>query len=470
MAMTDSYAGQVWASTPVEALVTNFFLRDMPDLKNNAGTLLPLIEKRPMQAVSGRWVVWPATFGRNTGVQNLGYGGAIPQAGRQSALDFTTRTRQGMGRIAIDGVTYRHAKTNGGAFVAIDQMEMTKMMDDMMVDRARQVHGDGSGRLAEVVSEDNTNITLKVNSSIEGAASIKASGTIDASGWLDVDQRVAFVTSAGTIRAPSAASATVNGVYIKTITASGDNVVITVALTPGGTTLADIALTAGDWMVRAGAETSIALATTSFRVELTGIGGILSDADVNDGVGIGGTQQGGVENMTSATGFQGQASTVAGNAGVVLDNGGAGRRPNSYELMLDAISDAERLNNANITLVMSGYPAFNDYAAKAVPDKRYNDTTVLKTGQTEIQINGLPWVKDRFHYQNCVSLLALDQIELIETQPITQLHLGDMTDWERVIGTSGSAEDKYWRGWVWEDQIRTLVRQRAGARLTELSL
>jgi hypothetical protein len=73
-------------------------------------------------------------------------------------------------------------------------------------------------------------------------------------------------------------------------------------------------------------------------------------------------------------------------------------------------------------------------------------------------------VKDRFAYQNEVLFLALNQIHLVETQAFSDLSVEDVTTWKQAGDT-----DKWWRGWVWEDQIVTDVRQRAGARLTELS-
>jgi hypothetical protein len=53
---------------------------------------------------------------------------------------------------------------------------------------------------------------------------------------------------------------------------------------------------------------------------------------------------------------------------------------------------------------------------------------------------------------------------------MTSLNIGEgMQAWERVY-EGGVPTDKYWRGWVWQDQLAVCegVRERMGAVLTEL--
>lgn len=480
----DATSGVVYGATGTtyyDNVMTNYFLQAFPDAKNNGSVLLGMLERVPSVTVDGKFVVFPVSFGRNTGLQNLGFSDgtvrpAIPVAGRQSYATMSTFSRQGMGTIDIDGEILRNAKVNGGAYADATQLEMSKFMDDVRIDRARQVHNDGSGRLAEVASVSTTTITLKVNQSIEGAANTKGAGTLDQTGWFDVGQRIAFITNDGT-PTPITIDATQEGVYVTAIAVSGNNVTIQVALTPGGSAV-DVSaeLTAGDWIVRA-ADTALSTnyRSTSWRSELTGFGGIMSDANIFDGVGTSSASQQGSFSMTSATAASFQGIAVSGNAwnqAVVLDNGGAGNRPISIDLMQQSVSDAEKANNADIEFGMMSYETYNSYLSLIQPDKRYVNTLDLPTGHKTLSFNGIPLFKDRFCYQNRVLWLGLQGIQMLETQPMRSLSMMEgMASWERVITTDGRPIDKYWRGWVWQDQIALTgtVRQRVGAILCELS-
>lgn len=453
------------ASSYYDHLLTNYFLQMLPDARNNSNVLLSMIDKRPTTAVSGKYIVFPVRFGRSTGLNNVGYGGVIPDPGFQKAQTYSTMTRKGMARIALDGDTIRHGKTNGGAYAEAMQIEMEGIIDDIMIDRARQVHNDGSGRLAEVKSISGTEITLKVNSSIEGAATTRAAGTLDK--YIEVGMRIAAFDNAAVAHT---FAASVHQVYVTEVTVSGADVKIKVATTPTGSalTLAGT-LVQNDWLVRCSQATGAATlrADSGYRTEMMGIGGVYSDTNVLDGVGLSGLQQTNAgENLTaSATGFQGlDAALYDFNRGIVLDNGAAGNRPLTEELMQQAISDAEEINNANVELILSSFPTYNSYVKLLTPDKRYNNTLELAGGHKTLTFNGIGWVKDRFCYQNRVYFLALDQFHILETAPLQALVGGDVTTWERL-----DEYDKYWRGWTWEDNMIVEIRNRTGAVLTELA-
>lgn len=469
-------------------VMTNWFLTNFPDAKNNGCVLLPMIDSQGAEAVGGKAIVFPVSFGRNTGTQNIGMPNGsvnpkIPVPGRQQFSTMATRTRQGMATIAIDGATHRNAKTNGGAYADALTMEMAKVMDDQKVDRARQVHNDGSGRIAEVSAITATLITLRVNSSIEGATNTRGVGTLDQTGWLDVGQRVAFIENQGTpqVKNISSGGTAMQGLYVQAISSSGNNVTITLSFTPGGaaitsntTPVGGFTIAVGDWMVRAADEESLSHLDTGWRAELTGIGGIMSDANVFDGVGVTSASQQLADRFieTTATSFQGvPVSGNTWNQAVVLDNGGSGNRPISQDLMQQSVSDAEKRNNAMIQFGLCSYETYNSWVAVNAVDKRYDNTLNLQTGHTAIGFNGIPIFKDRYCYQNRMYWLDLSPLKRLETQAMTSLNIGEgMQAWERVY-EGGVPLDKYWRGWVWQDQLAVIdgVRERMGAVLTELS-
>lgn len=455
-------------------ILTNFFLQLLPDARNESSVLLGMIEKVGKTPVSGRYLVWPVLFGRNTGVGSVGYRGAIPDPGNRNAATATALSRVGMATIMLDGDTIRHGKTNGGAYAEAVKLEMEGVIKDIMIDRARQVHNDGSGRIAEIATHTagTSTLTVKVNSSIEGASTTNAAGTLDQ--YFEVGERIAFITSAGTIHDPYASQ---QSAYVQSIAVSGTTVTLTIGNTPtsGAVVTQNVAnqIAANDWIVRCSADTFTDRADSAFKREIMGLGGILSDVGTLNGLTASGSQQSGSYNdtETATTWFQGVVcSSNTWNQGVVLDSSGAGNRPLTEALMQQAVSDAERLNNANITALLSSYPTYDSYVALLTPDKRYQNTTDLKGGHTTLSFNGLPYIKDRFHYQNSISFLALDQLQLCETAPLQSLTAEDVTVWQRAVNSSGKPLDKYWRGWVYDDElIVSGVRQRAGARLVNLS-
>lgn len=467
MAITDTNGVQYASGQPYyDHLLTNYFLQLLPDARNNSTVLLSMMDKRPTQAVSGRYIVFPVRYGRSTGLNNVGYGGVIPDPGRQNAATYSTITRKGMARIALDGDTIRHGKTNGGAYAEAMQVEMEGIVNDIMIDRARQIHNDGSGRIAEIkTAGGSTTLTLKVNSSIEGAATTRAAGTLDK--YLEVGMRLAkFPNSGGTSTAWDAA-----GNYVIVVTAvaqSGSDVTITANSMAGASITFSAASAVGDWIVRCstGSTAAQAIKDTAYRREMMGIGGVFSDTGTLNGMVSSGSQQTAAEDdtVTSTVFFQGITSAQDFNKGIVLDNGGAGNRPLTEELMQQAVSDAEELNGANIDLILSSFPTYNSYVKLLTPDKRYNNTLELAGGHKTLTFNGIAWEKDRFCYQNRVYFLAMDQFHILETAPLQALVAGDIATWERLPD-----QDKYWRGWTWEDNMIVEVRNRTGAVLTELS-
>ena len=453
---------------------TNFFLDNMPDALNTSTVLLDKIEKTTRQTVSGRYIMWPVLKGQSLGVANVGYGSVIPDPGYRGADMAGTISRKMMMRIALDGDTIRHGKTNGGAYMEAQRIEMEGVMNAAMLNRARQVHNDGSGRIGTLKALTASAavdcvFTMQVNTSIEGAATTRGAGTLE--NYIENNMCVAFCTSAATMRLGSTVNTNQTGFFVRDIAISGNDVTFKLSLTPGGAailanTVQNIA--ANDWIVVAGVVDASNL-SCGVKHEILGIGGIFSDTGVIDGMQGSATQQSMTAfdvTTTSSTYFQGiLCSSNLYNQGIVLDNSGIGNRPLTEALLQQAVSDAERINNANVEFLLSHPYTYDSYVALLVRDKRYQNTTDLGGGHTSLSFNGLKWVKDRFCYQNRVYGLALSgQIEICETSPLAPLNAGDVTTWERVTN-----QDKYSRGWVRDDQlIVSDIRNRCGFVLTEL--
>ena len=471
---TGVYFGDTGTSSFSSNVITNFFLPILADARNNSTVLWNYIKDAEGFDISGRFVIWPVQWGRNTGHNSIRPGGSLPIPTSEQYATYTSETRTNVARIKIDGETLRRAKENGGAFVSAVMKEADSMVDNITVDMARQIHNDGSGRMAEVYANmSGTTLTVKFSSAIEGNASLISGAGAPLIGkstmYLEVGDRISFVSSTGTLRALSSGGQ--NAFYV--ISISGGNT-ISFATTIGGSAVNSASFatvpTATDWIVRASNEVVTDYTSTAYRAEMMGLGGILSDANVADGMGVSANgQQSGANNLTSAaTGFQGiDATTSPGtifNQGIVNDNGGSGLRALSEALMQQALSDTEEINNANVDLLVMPYGTYNSYVKLTVPDKRYTNTTDLKGGHKTIDFNGLPIVKDRYCYPGRVMFIATDMIRRFTVEPLRPLAYQGVPTWERLRDV-----DAYWTGWVASENIGAMVRNKTGAVLTELS-
>lgn len=459
-----------------EHIMTNFFLPFIADARNNSTVLYSMVEKLAKDTTSGRFIVWPTRTTRNAGRGAIGPGGQLSDPTSQGFATAFTETRTYQGRIKIAGELLRRGKTNGGAFLPIEPIEVEGQMDDIAVDFNRMIHNDGSGRLAETVTDNaaaTTTFTIRINQSIEGAANCPTAPTI----YLEIGDRVGFaVPGTDALRATAGGQ---NGFYVTAIPSS---TTVQFALTPGGAAINSntiVALAAGDWIVRVSTEVNTGAASSGRRREMMGIEGIFGDSGVLDGLAAAGlgtasvfNQQTGNNDYTTtalaSAGFQGNLATTSfpWNRAVVLDNGGGGTRAISETLLQQAFSDAEERNNAQVDLMLSAYATYNSYVSLLTPDKRFNDTLELRGGHKVLSFNGVGWVKDRFAYGGRVKGINMGELAIFETEPLGVNNPLGLSAWERLNNT-----DEFWMGHIGSQNFVVKgIRQRVGFNLVDLSL
>lgn len=459
-------------------LMTQFFLPILADARNNSTVLYNLVQKAESYETSGRFIVWPVRTTRNAGRNAFRHGGRLADPTAQGAATYFAESRKYHGRVKIDGDIIRRGRTNGGAFITAQELELQGQVDDITVDYNRMLHSDGSGRLGES-SGTNTLasgiIGVRWNADLEGAPSMTTAAFGKPTMYIEVGDRIAlYIPGSDTLDVFNSAQ---SGFFV----ISKTNTSITVSATPGGAAL-DLtgggglatAPTAGAvWIVRCGSDgvtTAQSTTGTAARAEMMGIGGIFSDAGVLDGLGAGASQQVGSYAYTStstANGpFQGINATAANsfNQAVILDNGGAGLRALTEALLQQAFSDAEEINNAEIDLILSSYGTYNSYLKLLTPDKRFNDTLELRGGHKLLSFNGVGWYKDRYCRPGAVYMLALNMFRRFEVEALQPLDYLGTGRWERLQDF-----DAYFSGYIAEEQMGVLVRNKTGALLTELN-
>ena len=434
-------------------ILTDWYEPIIVDTRNNSAVLWMLLPNAGRRNIAGKFVTYPARTTRNNqGFNAVHPGGKFPDPGSQGADTHTFRYRHMLARVLIDEDTMDAANTNGGSYADVLQFEIEGLMDDIVIQQNRMVHNDGSGRLAEVVSTTGTDVTLRINQDIEGAATCTTKPTL----FIEEGMRLAFMTNLGA------------SIAVKYVTAIVSDSVIQVADTPTGAN-DTTGIAAADWVCLISGEYTSAtdFIQSGFRAEPMGIAGIYSDAGVLDGNGLASGQTGSNDLTTTSTasaGFQGIAANASNafNQGIILDNGGVAR-PITESLMQQALSDAEETNNANIDLMLSSFSTYNSYVALLTPDKRYNDTLDLKGGHQVLSFNGIGWVKDRHAYGNRVYFMAMDQFKIYENRPLSWVDFHGRR-WDILPD-----DDKFQARMKTQYTVACDVRNKTGALLVDLN-
>lgn len=108
----------------------------------------------------GKYVEFAIHTGRNSGIGARNEMEALPDAGRQITNEGRIGLRFQYGGIELSGQTFGLANEKYQAFTDAVEMEVNRIKDDLGKDRNRQFFGDGSGRVATVVSQTGQNIVF----------------------------------------------------------------------------------------------------------------------------------------------------------------------------------------------------------------------------------------------------------------------------------------------------------------------
>lgn len=474
MSATTAGLGTIWTPTArsyFSTMVTDLYKPRMVDARNNAAALLSMIPETS-ERVSGKFIRFPVKSGRNTNaISAVGEKGKLPDPGDVNRDVYCFRPRKMFARAIIDGDIMRQTSMDAVAYADALGEIMENMADDLAIELNRMMHGDGSGRLAELSLDPGTGttLTLRLNSDLESVSTCQS----NPAQFLSPGDRIAIFSPGGAHRSTR-------------VVASVDT------YTPGPPSSATVTITAaangneavGDWVVRSaqadqtdaggGTGATTPAVNSAFRREPQGLAGIFSDSSVFDGQGLAVLTAGtwnyeGTENYTTVTpgdvGFQGVAvdATHPWNQAIVLANSGALRQP-SEDLLQDAFTAAEETNNAMIDFILSGYGERDEYATTLTPGKRYDNTLNLRGGWTALDMKGKPWVVDRHCLQNRIYFMALSaggfcQDVRTPFQPLDPLG----PQWYRL-----QDDDVYQAAWVMEFGISVDLRERCGALMTDI--
>lgn len=469
-------------------LLRNQIVPMVIDARNNEVPFLGALYKRK-KSVAGRFIIQPVRDGRNyAGISAIHPEGDLPDPGRQGAYNYALGVKDIYARAKFSGKMLRATSMADARFADYLEYEIGGLKDDIAIKQEIMLHGDGSGKRAEWASQTATLITVRHNQDIAGVANISTAPSIN----LDIGMRIAFVTSAGTVRASAGGSSptpAAQAVYI--VGKTGTNQ-ISVSYTLGGAAISDLTtafatLTAGDWIVDASRDssmTSTAYVDTGFKGEPMGIEGVMRTTGVLDGMAISTAgQQTGAQDFTgltsttaAGTGFQGLPvnssfttyTVPTWNAAIVADGGGAIR--NLDDLLLQrALSDSRRINNAVVKELWSSHDMYDSYVGTLFGDKRFNTNTLAggHSGDTKevggVGFNGLTWRKSRYMLGNHILGLDPDMFSIYENEPLTVCAPPGNPQYERLHD-----KDQFWMSLVTSYNLFTEIRNRTGFNLVDV--
>lgn len=495
MAVTESGLGLTWDTDAANApalhfLMTDFFGSRLHDARNNSAGILSVVLDSS-QKVSGKFYREPVKFGRNpNGFNFVREGGKFPDPKANKAREYFVRTRTQFHRFVVQGKLLRSARGDVTRYVDPLSDMMADQMDDYLVDMARIMYSDGSGRVGEFVSgaaATSGTLTVRSNQDVltghgSGASASTSAPDEPATHYFEVGGRYMVVSGTGTIR------------YVFEVD-SIDNATQMQATTIGsysGTNLNGGSSTTGDWIVKCSNDDSgLSVNSSALRAEPVGLGGIFGSLGIFDGNGpslpVGETAWTGTSSLAYGYGgtdlysvtdqywFQGLPANASAagwegdltfNQAVISQNGGTPRAPTEslFQRFYSTIRDT---NNAMPDMIVSRSEVRDTYAETMLPDKRYNDTLNLKGGWDSALAgpSGKPWVTDIRCQHNRAYLLSLADggwTQLVE-EPLGWASEQDSNVWQYL-----QDDDIYQARMVESMNFMVGVRNRCGGLILDL--
>jgi hypothetical protein len=190
----------------------------------------PLFNKIKMSTsnVWGKEVRKAAPFGINGGVGAGTEDGDLPVSGSNGYVQFVSQLKNLYGRLEISDKAVRASENSAGAFVNLLNDEMEGLLRASKFNFSRMLHGDGSGKLANVEYSDTNKVTAdNVRNLVEGMIVdvYLENGTVQqaAATITSIDRANMVVTMSGVaLTSGFKGFLTVQGSYNKEITGLGE--------------------------------------------------------------------------------------------------------------------------------------------------------------------------------------------------------------------------------------------------------
>lgn len=181
---------------------------DLHEQLRDKNPALQLIEASSAHITrNGREVIFDTHIGRNQGIGARGVREVLPTAGAQKYKQAHLYLTNLYGSIEVDGQLFEQAAEDYQAFINVVDNEIRGLKKDLAVDLNRQVYGDGTGKVATVVSVASQVITVDSTHWLQEGMTLDAIDPADGSkdngaGHLEIvsiDEENSTITVTGTI-------------------------------------------------------------------------------------------------------------------------------------------------------------------------------------------------------------------------------------------------------------------------------
>lgn len=134
--------------TTLSAILKEFYLGPIQDQFNNEILIHQLLDTSG-ENLEGLKAVVPLHTGRSGGIFSRGEGVTLGAAGNQGYQRATYDLKYHYARIQVTGPAISKTKSDAGAFAQALKEELSRIKDDLAMDQARQLYGDGTGQIAQ---------------------------------------------------------------------------------------------------------------------------------------------------------------------------------------------------------------------------------------------------------------------------------------------------------------------------------
>ena len=170
-------------------ILKEYYLGPVTEQLNNEVLLLSRLESKTEDLV-GRRAYVPLHMGRSGGVGARAESAALPSAGNQQFEKAVYDLKYLYGRVEVTGPSMAKTKNEAGAFLQALKSELDGIRNDLRKDLARQVYGDGTGKIA----------TSTAASATGGVTTLTVGSEVVRKGQVYPNQVISIYTSGGTAK------------------------------------------------------------------------------------------------------------------------------------------------------------------------------------------------------------------------------------------------------------------------------
>lgn len=422
-----AYSGSTAAilSNYSEVLKT-FYLPAIQDQLNHDTILADKIETNE-EDVSGTDATIECHYGRTKGTGARSDGDYLPEADYQKFKKMVVPMRYDYGRVTFSGPTIAATRDAKGAYARVVDTEITGLVRDMKKETNRKLWGCGYGVLGRWRSGATTSQTWQkqylanISGSVTGCACF---GSTFGGKYVSENGNavpVVLTYSSGI----TAATVDSTDMSVSAVDDSEDNY-DTITCTNPAVTEAN-----GTFFVRGDANGQSARSVTSgggetFRKEIMGIRGIVTNTDIDDiaivgddsGDGTGSTRREGFAGSTESDSLQSLAvgTYTWWKANVDTHSSGRylGQRALSLKLMQKMFDKVEAKAGKDYgpDMILTTRAIRAEYLDLVSADRRYVNTMELDGGWTALDYNGVPFTVDDDAIDGEVYFLTLKDLQM----------------------------------------------------------